>query len=148
MAQPTLTNRFLILLGDGAEPEEFAFPCGARTRNFTITNNMDEQVVMDCDAPLDTLASIVRSPISQDVSMSIAGIVSIEAWPMWRAFSMSTLPRNVRIALDEPLARGGGHFTLPAFLQSMEFGGETTSTATFTANLVGAGQLVWVDAAA
>lgn len=147
MTAPNLTNRFLLELGDGGDPETFGFPCGAQTRSFTITNNLDEATVMDCDDPLDTQAAIVRSLISSDTGASISGRVSKEYLSAWIAFAGQTTPKNVRATFDEAGADGGGYWTIPMFLQSFEISSEGQTTATFTASLVGAGARAWTAAA-
>ena len=148
MAAPTVTNRLLLELGDGGDPETFGFPCGANTRDFNITNNFDEVTAMDCDTPLDTQASIIRSLTSSDTGASISGVISKEYLTEWRAFADATTAKNVRITFDEAAADGGGNWTVPMYLQNFRTGAQGLSTATFEATLVGAGARVWTDAVA
>lgn len=148
MAAPTLTSKFLVLLGDGATPEVFGWPCGANTRSVTFTNNTGEVVTLDCDDPAGESAAIQRWVESQDTSMSISGRVALSALPMWRAWADGATVKNIRAVVDEPAASGGGYWGFPAILTSFEIAAEDKGTATFTASIVGAGLRVWTDASA
>lgn len=147
MAAPDLTDKLIIMLGDGGEPETFAFPCGANARNVTLKNNLGEDVVLDCDDPLGLPALIVRYLESQDTTVSISGRVAKgDSLNQWRAWADDASKKNIRIMFDEALADGGGHYELPALLETLEFGAEGKSTATFSASIMGAGQRVWTAA--
>lgn len=150
MADPTITGRMLILLGDGASPETFAYPCGANARSVTFTNNTGEEVLLDCDDPLDTPSAVNRWVESQDTQMSISGRVATESlatWREWADASGAAAIKNIRVQWDHEAGAGGGYHTLPAILQSLEMGVEAQGTSTFTATIVGAGRRVWTDAA-
>ena len=147
MAEPSITGRLLILLGDGATPtEDFGHPCGANARSVTLTNNLGEQIVLDCDDPLDQPAIIVRWPESQDTAVSITGTVAKESFATWRAWADNQTRKNIRIVLDEDAADGGGYWLLPAYLATLELGAEGKGTATFTATITAAGKRVWTAA--
>lgn len=147
MADPTLTSKFVILLGNGATPTEvFAWPCGAEARSVSFTNSTGETVVLDCTDPTGVMAAMKRWTESQDTSITISGRVSIEAFPTWRAWADSGDVKNIRVVLDEPAANNGGYWSLPAILQQLELGQEGKSTATFSATIVGAGRRSWTDA--
>lgn len=147
MAEPTLTSKFIIQLGDGATPTEaFGWTCGANARSVTLTNNLGEEVVLDCTDPTGEMAALARWVESQDTQITISGRVAIESWPTWREWADEATTKNVRILLDETAAKNGGHWQLPAILQSLELGAEGKATATFTATIVGAGRRTWTDA--
>lgn len=150
MADPTLTDKLLITLGNGADPEVFAHPCGANTRSVTFTNNLGEETTLDCTDPLGQPAAIQRWMESQDTSLSIAGRVARESWETWRSWADSASyeesVRNIRIEVDNSADDGGGYWALPAILQSFEFSTEGKSTMSFTAEIVGAGRRVWTAA--
>lgn len=146
MADPTLTDQLLITLGDGGGPEVFAHPCGANARNVTFTNNLGEEVTLDCADPLGTAAAIQRWVESQDTTISISGRVARESWDTWRAWMDDATPKNIRVEVDNLLANGGGYWELPAYLQQFEMGAEGKGTMSFTASIVGAGRRVWTDA--
>lgn len=146
MATGNETTRLVIQVGDGGSPEVFAFTCGANSYGITLTNNLGENSVLDCDDPLDVPAVIVRYLETQDTSATISGMVTTEAWATWRDWADSATERNIKILLDESAANDGGFWTLPAFLQTLELGKETSGKVTFTATIAGAGQRVWTDA--
>ena len=147
MADPTLTSKFLILLGDGATPTEaFAWPCGANARSVTFQNNTGETVVLDCTDPAGEVAAMKRWVESQDTNLTISGRLAIEALPMWRAWADDAVIKNIRAVVDESAANNGGYWQLPAILQTFEISAEDKATATFTATIVGAGRRVWTDA--
>lgn len=147
MADPTLSNKLLILLGDGATPTEaFAFPCGALARSVTLTNNTGETMVLDCTDPTTTQAAIKRWTESQDGSLSISGRVATESFQTWRAWVDSGEAKNIRVVFDESAASGGGYWAMPAILQQFEMGQEGTATSTFSATIVAAGRRTWTNA--
>ena len=147
MATGKQTKRLIVQLGDGATPTEaFAHTCGANTFGITLTNNLGENTVLDCDDPLDVPASIVRHLESQDTSVTLSGMVTIAAWPTWREWADSGSEKNIKILLDENAANNGGHWILPAYLGGLELGKETSGKVTFSATISGAGPRVWTDA--
>ena len=60
------TTRLIVQLGDGDDPEVFAHTCGANTFGISLANNLGENIMLDCDDPLDVPAAIVRHLESQD----------------------------------------------------------------------------------
>lgn len=147
MATGNQTTRLIIQLGDGATPTEaFAHTCGANTFGVTLTNNLGENVVLDCDDPLDVPGVIVRHLESQDTSITISGMVTTEAWPTWQAWADGGTEKNIKVLLDESALNNGGFWTLPAYLQTLELGKESSSKVTFSATISGAGQRTWTDA--
>jgi len=146
MAQPTLSNSFIITLGDGGDPETFAFPCGANARSVTLSNNLGEEVTLDCTDPVGAPAAIQRWLESQDTSISISGRVSTEGFATWRAWADDGGTKNIRIEALNTSALGGGHWELPAICQSLEISAEGSSTAAFSADIVGAGARTWTAA--
>ena len=147
MADPTLTGKFLILLGDGGSPSEtFGFPCGALARSVTLTNNTGETVVMDCTDPLGTVAAIQRWTESQDTQLAISGRVATQSLATWRAWADSGAAKNIRAQIAESGANGGGSWALPAILSSFQISTEGKATATFEATIVAAGRRAWTAA--
>ncbi|ETX26600.1 phage tail tube protein [Roseivivax isoporae] len=140
------TTRLVIQLGDGGDPETFAHTCGANTFGITLTNNLGENTVLDCEDPLDVPAVIVRHLESQDTACTITGMVTTEAWSTWRQWADDGVEKNIKIFLDESAANNGGFWTLPAYLASIELTKETSGKATFSASISGAGQRVWTAA--
>lgn len=148
MAAPDLTRRFLIQLGDGGDPETFAFPCGANARSVTLKNNLGEETVLDCADPLGELAAIQRWIESQDTTLQISGRVAKgTSLAEWRNWVDDGSERNIRVLFDELGADGGGYYSLAAYLETLEWGSDGKGTATFTASIMGSGPRTWTDAA-
>lgn len=147
MGDPTLKNGLLILIGNGAAPEVFAWPCGANARSVTFTNNLGEEVTLDCTDPENEAAAVQRWVESQDTSISISGKVANESVAMWRNFVDTGAPKNIRVVMPGTGAQGGGYYELPAICQSLEWGSEGKGKTSFTASIVGAGSRGWTDAA-
>jgi len=147
MGNGNQTTRLVIQLGDGGDPTEtFAHTCGANSFGITLTNNLGENTVLDCDNPLDVPAAIVRHLESQDTGATISGMVTTEAWPTWRAWADGGTEKNIKLFLDESAANNGGNWVLPAFLQQLELSKESSGKVTFTATISGAGPRTWTDA--
>lgn len=140
------TTRLIIQLGDGEDPEVFAHTCGANTFGVTLSNNLGENTVLDCDDPLDVPAVITRHLESQDTSATISGMVTTEAWPTWRAWADGGAEKNIKMLVDESAANNGGFWTLPAYLNTLELGKENSGKVTFSATISSAGQRAWTDA--
>lgn len=149
MADPTLTNNFLIHIGDGGDPTEaFAWLCGAKARSVTFTNNTGEVETLDCTDPTGQVAAINRFVTSQDTSLSISGQIAIENIATLRAWADGGDAKNIRIVIDETGANNGGYWSLSAILSSLEMGQESAKDlATFTAEISGASRRTWTDAA-
>lgn len=148
MADPNQTQRLIIQLGDGGDPTEaFAHTCGANAWGVTLTNNLGENVVLDCSSPLDTVAAIIRHLESQDTSATISGTVATTSWPTWREWADNGSVKNIKLLIDESLANNGGYWTLPAILQQMDLNKEGSGVVQFTATISGAGRRTWTDAA-
>lgn len=147
MAGPTLMKELTILLGDGGEPETFAWPCGAAERTISFKNNYSEEVVLDCDDPLNAASALVRALESQDTEVSISGVLAKgSVFTSWRGWADSGDPKNIRIDYPMAAADGGGHYDLPAVIENFELTGSGKGWIKFTATIKGAGARVWTAA--
>lgn len=146
MAQPT-TARFgamVISIGDGASPETFTAPCGFTSKSLTLSKNLQEINLPDCDDP-DAAAWVGRDVQSMTATVSGEGVLAEESLVTWKEFFESTASKNVRIKITtsggyiqydgamhlESLAHSaeqGGRVTLNVTLQS---DGEMTITETY-----------------
>jgi len=140
------TTRLIVQIGNGADPEVFAFTCGANTFGISLTNNRGESVSLDCDDPLDMPAVITRHLESQDTSVTISGMVTTEAWPTWRGWADTGDTKNIKLLLDESAANSGGFWVLPAGLDGLELNKENAGKVSFSATISGSGKRVWTDA--
>lgn len=149
MARPTTLSsaKLLILIGDGAEPEVFAAPCGLTSRGINFSKETNDVTVPDCDDPdLPAWTERVVSALSGTVSGS--GVLAMEALETWREFFFSTEARNCRIRLDTTLANNGGHFEGRFHCTSFNVTGDIGEKIQVEIELQNDGEIVWVDAVA
>lgn len=146
MPDPKQTTRLVIQLGDGGDPETFAFTCGANAWSVDLTNNFEEQTVLDCSAPLDSPAAITRQLESQDTKLSISGTVALPAFPAWKDWIDTGKSKNVKILLDESGADNGGFWVVPAVASGFSMNKSGSKTVEFNVDIAGTGRRVWTDA--
>lgn len=129
-------GEFLILLGDGASPENFADPCGLTSKGFTRTANMNDTNIPGCDDP-DAAAWLGRDAISYQGAISGEGVVaeeSIVTFEDWWA-SGQTVAKNVRIEVGAHAWEG------PFKLAEYNITGERGSKVTLSISLVSDGEI-------
>lgn len=145
MAAPVTAKfgKMLVKLGDGADPEVFAAPCGLTSKSITFSKNLTEVDLPDCDDP-DAETWLGRDVQNLSASISGDGILpagAVETY--WNAFK-SPESINVEISIEystgtmlwegamhlesfEPNAEKGGRVQASISLQS---DGELTGTWT------------------
>ncbi|MFY0619323.1 phage tail tube protein [Shimia sp.] len=146
MSDPNQTTRLIIQVGDGGDPEQFGFTCGANTFGIKLTNNLGETTVLDCDHPLNVPAAILRHLESQDTSATLSGTVATTAWPTWRRWADDADTKNVKLFLDESAANNGGHYLVPMILADLDLNKEGSGIVQFTVEIKANGRRTWVDA--
>lgn len=84
MAQPVTTKfgKFRVMLGDGGSPQVYAAPCGFTNKSMTITKNLNEVNIPDCDDP-DAVAWVGRDAVSLSMEISGEGVMSEESVETW-----------------------------------------------------------------
>lgn len=102
MTKPTTLKfgEFLIKVGDGADPEVFAAPCGLTSKGFNASADTTDDSVPDCDNP-DAPAWKERSvtAIARDISGS--GVLSQEFLQTWDDWFVSGLPKNCQVEFGD-----------------------------------------------
>jgi predicted secreted protein len=89
-----------VLLGDGATPTEaFTAPCGLTTKSLTVTQNLSEVNIPDCDDP-DAPFWIARDTVSLSVQVSGEGVLAAEAEDVWLDAAYSTESVNARVEIE------------------------------------------------
>lgn len=101
MAQPVTAKfgKVRVLLGDGASPEVFTAPCGLTSKGVTITQNLSEVNIPDCDNPDDPFW-VGRDTVSLSVSISGEGVLAAESVPIWIAAAKSTGKTNAKFEVE------------------------------------------------
>lgn len=101
MAQPVTARpgKMRILLGDGADPETFVAPCGLTTKSLTLTQNLSEVTIPDCDDP-DAPYWIGRDTTNLSMSISGEGVLAAEALQTWLDAAYSTDAVSSRVEIE------------------------------------------------
>jgi predicted secreted protein len=128
-------SQFLIQLGNGADPEVFASPCGLNSRGFDRTAATSDTNVPDCDNP-DAPSWLERDVVSLSASLSGSGVVADEDFDTWDAWFTAATSKNVQIKLGNRTWLG------PMKLSSLKVSGQRGQRVTFTATLDSDGELV------
>jgi hypothetical protein len=141
MAKPTTHTfgEFLVKLGDGADPEVFAAPCGLTSKGFNQTANTQKTAVPDCDDP-DAPAYNETAVDTIDSEISGSGILAEEAFDTWQDWFASAASKNYRVY---PMGSAGGYYAgkgvLSAFNMTVQRGQKLNVDVTIT----GDGAYVW-----
>lgn len=148
MTSPALLpgNRFRAYRGNGAAPEVFAFLCIAQTKTITFTNEFEDATVPDCDTPLSTPArkSVLRST---SWGGSLAGVVDAKRFAVLEGDRKKVDPTNYQFLFDKPAADGGGTYTGPIFIESLQITSTNGGLVNFTMQFRGDGEVLWAPAA-
>lgn len=98
MAKPETTKILTILLGNAATPIVYTAPCGLTQKSLTLTKNLEEVLIPDCDDPL-AVDWVGRDATSLSMSVGGEGIIaesSIDAWlAAWE--SSESIPVKVEL---------------------------------------------------
>ncbi|MBB3972781.1 phage tail tube protein [Hansschlegelia beijingensis] len=136
-----------IKVGDGASPEVFTKICGLQTKSFNQSANMSEHVPTNCANP-DAVKAVRRIKQSKGAELTGSGYFLSENRATLQVLFDSPDASNVRIAVEVPLADGGGWyeglFHLSTF--SVTGGDETMLEAEMTWQ--SDGDYAWTDATA
>lgn len=129
MAAPVTARfgKFLVRLSDGGSPEQFVAPCGFTSKSLTLTKNLSEVSIPDCDDP-DAPISIGRDVESVSASISGEGVLAAEAVERWKeAFeSTDSVPVEIEVTFSTGVLLYTGLFHLASLAYSAEQGGRVT----------------------
>lgn len=92
-------GKMRVLLGDGGDPEVFGAPCGLTTKSLTITQNLSEVTIPDCDDP-DAPYWIARDTTSVSASISGEGVLAAESLQTWLEVAYSTDSVNAKVEIE------------------------------------------------
>lgn len=147
MAKPTTTkfSDILLLVGDGADPEVFAAPCGLKSKSINFSAETNDTDVPDCDDP-EAAAWKERDVTAFSATISGSGVMAAEAFETWNEWFMSGKSRNVRYKRKSTVPTADGHyegkFLLTTFGQPSEIG----QRVAVEIELQNDGEVVWVPA--
>lgn len=100
MAKPTTVRfgKFLIKLATVAAPTTFVAPCGFTSKSLSLTKNLTDVNIPDCDNP-DDPAWVGRDVASLSAAVTGDGVLAEESLSVWMAAFNSTEPVPVEIEL-------------------------------------------------
>jgi hypothetical protein len=131
MAQPVVAKfgKMLIELGDDATPTVYAAPCGFTSKGVTISKNLQEINIPDCDDP-DAPTWVGRTVQSQSAVITGDGVAAAESVPDWDDAAMSTDSVPMRVTIDFGAGAGKkvieGKFHLDSEAFAADSGGYVT----------------------
>lgn len=141
MAQPTTAKfgKMRVMLGDDATPIAYAAPCGLSTKNLTLSKNLQEITIPDCDDP-DAVMWIGRDAQNLSATISGDGVAAAESVPDWNsaALSVDSVPMKVEIEFST----GMKSFTGLWQVDNLTFGAEQGGRVTLSFNAQSDGEIV------
>jgi hypothetical protein len=143
MAQATTikSGMFRVLLGSGSSPITYAAPCGFTQRSMTLSKNLEEVNIPDCDDP-DKIDWIGRDATSLSMAISGEGVLAEESVEDWADAAESTASVPVKVELEFPTKT----LTWTGYMhvESMEMGVANGGRATNNISMQSDGQMVRV----
>ena len=101
MAQPSTAKfgNMMLEIGDDATPPVYAAPCGFTSKGITLSKNLSEVNIPDCDAPDDPIW-VGRDVTSQSATITGDGVAAGESLPDWNDAFMATTPVPMRVTIE------------------------------------------------
>jgi len=126
-------------------PLVYTAPCGFTSKSFTLTKNLQEINIPDCDDP-DAVAWVGRDAQNLSAVITGEGVAAAEAVPDWNDAWMSTdsVPAKVEIEF----ATGTLTYTGLFQVDSLAFSSQQAARVTMNVNMQSDGEIVgeWVPA--
>lgn len=143
MAQATTIKggKIRVLLGNDADPIVYENPCGFTQRSITLTKNLEELNIPDCDDP-DKVDWVGRDATSLSMAVSGEGVLASESVDTWLdAFdSIDSIPAKVEWEFPAKTITWTGRM----HVESMEVGANNGQRATNNVSLQSDGEMVRV----
>lgn len=135
------SGMFRVLLGSGSSPIVYASPCGFTQRSLTLTKNLEEVNIPDCDDP-DAVDWIGRDATSLSMSISGEGVLaeqSVEDW-LDAMESVDSVPVQVELEFPTKTITWTGYMQV----ESLEMGAANGGRATNNVSMQSDGEMVRV----
>lgn len=132
-----------IWLGDGNTPENFENVGAFTDKSFkrkAATGSTDVPDVDNPDAPM--WEEVEVKTLSFEFSGS--GVLNKSDMPMWDAWYLGGMPKNVRVMRDYAGADGGGYFQGQALLTDFTETGKKGEKVSVSATISSTGAFSWV----
>jgi hypothetical protein len=140
-------SKLLIRIDDVGNPGTFAHRCSINTsRGITFGSSPAESLIPDCDAP-DEPGWMNREIDGLTADIAGAGMLDSASLNFFWTWYLSGDSRNLQVALDVPLADGGGYWEGAAVLSTFEVSaGARREKIAFTSTMLSDGPFDWVPA--
>jgi len=140
MATPQTARfgKFRVLLGNGADPEVFAAPCGFTSKSLNLIKNLSDVSIPDCDDP-DAAIALGRDVQNVDWNVGGEGVLAASSVETWLAAYESS--ESVSVKIEVQFSAGTVTFTGNAHLASFGLGAEQGGRVTVSIDLQGDGPL-------
>lgn len=135
------SGMFRVLLGSGSAPIVYAAPCGFTQRSLTMTKNLEEINIPDCDDP-DKIDWVGRDVTSLSMSISGEGVLAAESAGDWFDAFESVDAVAVRIEIEFPTATHT--WTGLMHIESIETGASNGQRATLNVSMQSDGEMTRV----
>lgn len=123
------------------------FLCTVTTKSLTETFEFDDATIPDCDNP-GKVWSRRSIPKSTAWSINISGMADALSYKTMRADSRTGTPYFLQFLVDQPVAKGGGHWDGAAWFENLQIQSDSGGVVKFSGQLRGEGDLAWTDASA
>ncbi len=131
MTQPTTARfgKFRVLLGNTADPIVYAAPCGFTSKSLSLTKNLTDVNLPDCDDP-DAVSWVGRDAESLSASVSGEGVLaseSVETWlDAWE--DSDAIPVKIEVEFAAKTVTWTGLMHVSTFTAGAEQGGRVTAS--------------------
>ena len=145
MAQATTIKggKIAVKLGDGASPEVFSSPCGLTQRGLTLSKNLNDVTIPDCDDP-DKVAWLGRDAASLSMSISGEGVLASESIEAWMDAAESIDSVDVQVDIEFPATTYT--YAGKMHVESFEIGANNGERATITVSMQSDGEMTRTSA--
>ncbi|MCW0235280.1 MAG: phage tail protein [Ferrovibrio sp.] len=131
-------GKFRVLLGNGADPEVYAAPCGFTSKSLNLIKNLSDVAIPDCDDP-DAAIALARDVQTNDWNVGGEGVLAAASVATWLDAYDST--ESVAVKIEVQFTSGTITFTGNAHLASFGLGAEQGGRVTVSVDLQGDGPL-------
>jgi hypothetical protein len=120
-------------------PMTYTAPCGFTSKSFTLTKNLTEIDIPDCDDP-DAVAWIGRDAQNLSAAVTGDGVAAAESVPIWNDAwqSVDSVPAKVEIQFSTGVLSYTGEFQV----DSLAFTAEQAARVTLAVNMQSDGEVI------
>ena len=140
-------GKMILKIGDGADPENVAAPCGLTSKSITFSSSFGETRIPDCEDP-DAATWLARNKHSLSAAVSGEGVLPAEVVETYWDFLKSSESRSVELSIgfSTGIMRWTGKMHLENFAPSGE---DTQGSVMASIAMQSDGEIIgtWVPAA-